>query len=45
MGPIETGLHPGVDGAVDQVKRKLAFEAAHRQWRITWDQDYRVWRA
>jgi len=36
---------PGVVHAVDQVLRKQAFEAANPQWRIMWDQDYRVWRA
>ena len=35
----------GVDHAEDQVMRLHAFQAAHPHWRITWDQDYRVWRA
>lgn len=30
-------LH-GVDDAVDQVKRRIAFEAGHPEWRITCDE-------
>ena len=36
-GPKARHLH-GVDNAVDQVRRRIAFEAAHPEWRITCDE-------
>lgn len=45
----ETHLHPVTTAVAgqpaDQVKRRLAFEREHPDWRIIWDPDYRVWRA
>lgn len=44
-GPPYLPVPRGVDNAPDQVKRRLAFEKANPDWRIMWDEDYRVWRA
>lgn len=47
MGPIEP-FRPVVDmddRITDQVVRRQEFEAAHPDWRIMWDADYRVFRA
>ena len=42
-GPRERHLR-GVDDAVDQVARRIAFEEAHPEWRITCDERLH-WRA
>lgn len=49
MGPF-TCIHGAYFAAdpgfpLDQVKRRQQFEAAYPDWRITWDGDYRVFRA
>lgn len=44
-GPVPLPHLPGVDHAVDQVERLNDFKAAHPEWRIMFDKDYKVWRA
>jgi hypothetical protein len=49
MGPTEPEklrvVHYGVDHALDQVVRLETFKQVHPEWRVIYDNDFKVWRA